>query len=136
MHNDLLTIRHAEALTNPSLWPKFLETCRKYAESKPGLWKDAFYLVTTPPDDSANTAFYCPQDIIEEILERLLEKNLLEPLPIIDRLCRTRLKLGSVRKFLSKVLDRKGIVEYEEESGKLQAETGEIRDHIETLRTK
>ncbi len=113
-----------------------METCHKYAESKPGLWKDAFYLVTTPPEDATNTAFYCPQDIIGEILDRLLERNLLEPLPIIDRLCKTRLRLGSVRKFLAKVLDRKGIEEYEEESKKLQGETGEIRQHIETLRTK
>lgn len=79
---------------------------------------------------------FCPQDVVEEILEHLLAKKLLEPLPIIDRLCKTRLKLGSVRKFLSKVLDRKDIEEYEEESKKLQEETNEIRGHIETLKTK
>ncbi|ODN06411.1 Vacuolar protein sorting-associated protein 11 [Orchesella cincta] len=135
LHNDLLAIRYAEASSNPSLWPKFFETCQKYAETKPSLWKDAFYLITTPPEGSY-AAQYCPQHIVEEILERLLTQNLMEPLPIIDRLCKTRLKLGSVRQFLSKVLDRKGIEDYEEESRKLQAETTNIRQHIETLRTK
>ncbi|CAL8099347.1 unnamed protein product [Orchesella dallaii] len=133
LHNDLLAIRHAEASSNPSLWPKFFETCQKYAETKPSLWKDAFYLITTPMEGSA---YYCPQHIVEDILDRLLAQNLMEPLPIIDRLCKTRLKLGSVRLFLSKVLDRKGIEEYEEESTNLQGETSKIREHIEGLRTK
>lgn len=136
LHNDLLTIRYAEAKVNPSLWPKFLATCQKYAANKPGLWKDAFYLTTAAEGAPESETYFFPQDVVEEILERLTEYNLLEPLPIIDRLCQTRVKLGSVRKFLSQVLGRRGIEDYEAESKRLQDEISDIRDHLDTIRTK
>ncbi|CAG7816852.1 unnamed protein product [Allacma fusca] len=138
LHNDLLAIRYADAQKTPSSWTCFIETCRKYARSKPSLWKDAFYLITLPTNESSQNqeVSQCPEAIVEEILSKLLEENLMEPLPIIDRLCKTRIKLGSVRSFLTKVLDRKDIEEDEKTCKKLQEETSAVRRHIENIRNK
>ena len=78
----------------------------------------------------------CPQETVEEILSKLLEENLMEPLPILDKLCQTKLKLGTVRSFLTRVLDRKDIEEDERHAKKLQQETVGIRSHIENIRSK
>jgi hypothetical protein len=127
-------------LRTPALWSQFRETCNKYARSKVSLWKDAFFIITTPHDDSDPDASAaqasCPPALVEEILLKLLEENLMEPLPILDRLCETRFKLGSARTFLAKVLDRKDIEEDEKECKKLVQETDEVRKRIESVETK
>ena len=136
----MLAIRYAAAVKTPELWSQFIETCRKYARSKPSLWKDAFYLLTTPPaekeEEGGDQHYECPNAIVEEILSKLLEENLMEPLPIIDRLCQTRMKLGSVRSFLTKVMDRKDIEEDEKVVKKMQEETTAVRRHIHNIKSK
>jgi len=139
LHNDLLDIRYKAALRSPGLWNQFLETCRKYAKNKSSLWKDAFFLITTPHDDNdqlASARTNCPKEVVQHILEKLLDENLMEPLPILDRLCQTRFKLESTRTFLAKVLDRKEIEEDETEGKKLLNETAEVRKRIEAIRAK
>jgi len=130
LHSDLLGIRFSAAQSSASLWPSFIETCRKYARSKPTLWKDAFNLVTSPNEGEI------PQFIVQEILERLLEEGLMEPLPILDKLCQTKLKLGSVRNFLARVLDRTEMEADELEAKKLQEDTKAIRLHTANIRTR
>lgn len=137
LHNDLFAIRYSAAMKTPTLWPQFIETCHKYAKTKPSLWKDAFWLITSTDNGmDQNSSSVCPQQIVEEILNKLLEEKLMEPLPILDRLCQTKLKLGSVRSFLIKVLDRNEIEEDEKQAKRLQDETASIRNHIENIRTK
>lgn len=140
MYNDLLEIKYKAALSDPELWSNFLETCKKYAKNKPTLWKEGFYIITIPHDpnntgeNDANAT--CPGYVVQEILTKLLDENLMEPLPILDRMCRTRIKLGTARQFLTKILDRKDIEEDKEESRKLLNKTADVRKRIEDIRTK
>jgi hypothetical protein len=136
-----LEIRYKAALAEPSpeVWSHFLDTCTKYAKNKPTLWKDAFFIITTPrvngPEDQFTDA-QCPGEIVQEILKKLLDENLMEPLPILDRMCHTHIKLGTARQFLTKILDRKDIEEDKEESKKLLNKTDDVRKRIEDIRTK
>lgn len=77
-----------------------------------------------------------PTFIIQQILDKLLEEGLMEPLPILDKLCQTKLKLGSVRHFLTRVLDRTEIEADELEAKKLQEDTKAIKQHTDAIRTK
>ena len=134
LHSDLLSIRYKAALNSAALWDQFISTVRQYATkgNKTSLWKDAFLLVTSGLEGNNS----CPTEIVSEILNKLLDEGLMEPLPILDRLAQTNLKLGSIRNFLMHVLDRSEMEEDEALISKLHEETQVIRSQIDGIKHK